>query len=72
MKKQEFNWDQLHRYLDANPYMRFSISCYRGGAGERTWQAVIFKETGAIVARGREGDRVEALLAMMKELKACR
>lgn len=64
----EFRWAVLEKYLTANPYVRFSLARGRVSGGAQMWQAVLFKETGPVVARASNPDRVAALEALIAQV----
>lgn len=67
-KTREFRWAMLDRYLDANPYVRFSLARGRVSGGGQMWQALLYKETGPVVARASNPDRVAALEALIAQV----
>jgi hypothetical protein len=64
----EFRWAVLDKYLAANPYVRFSLARGRVTGGGQMWQAVLFKETGPVVARASNPERTPALEALMAQI----
>jgi hypothetical protein len=64
----EFRWEVLEKYLAANPYVRFSLSRGRVTGGGQMWQAVLFKETGPVVARASHPERTPALEGLLAQV----
>lgn len=68
MTTREFRWAALDKYLVANPYVRFSLARGRVSGGTQMWQAVLFKETGPIVAKASNPDRTAALESLVAQV----
>lgn len=67
--REEDAWRHLQEMLDAYKYMRFSVSSYRNAKNEREWEAVIFMETGRVLARATAPARAIAMVKVVKEMQ---
>lgn len=60
-------WAEIDRRLGLDPYLRFSIDTHRNwdDSKKRTWQAVLFRESGKVVSRVYGDTREEALVRLV-------
>ena len=65
-------WAKLDLILDGSPYIRFSLECHRDfdDAKRKKWHAVIFKESGRLVANAYGLTRDEAVTAVVDKHKS--
>lgn len=62
-------WEALDEYLASDRYMRFALDSHRDwdDCRRRAWQAVIFMESGKIVARATSDTRDGAMREVLKK-----
>lgn len=67
-------WAELHRMLEGDRYMRFSMHSHRDwdDASRRLWDAVLFMEGGRVLARARRSTRDGAAVAVLEEMRGNR
>lgn len=63
------HWAKLDLILGGSPYTRFSLVCHRDweDAKRKKWHAVIFKETGQMIASAYGLTRDEAVAAVVEK-----
>lgn len=63
-------WDSLDQYLAEDGYRRFALDSHRNwdDSTRRVWRAVIFTETGKIIAKETSEKREDALKGVLEKV----